>query len=384
VRSSAAEAYLKPARKRKNLKVVTGAQASRVLFEGERASGVEYRVGKKSEQATAKREVLLCGGALNSPQLLMLSGIGPAEELQAHGIALRVDAPGRRRQPAGPPRRLHDAALHAEDHLRPRQRHRRRPAVLPVQAGPGHQQHRRGRRLPALEVGPRTRARTSSSTSCRRNWTITAGTSCRATATRCTPATCARSAAAACAWPAPNPADKVRIEANYLSDAEGHDWQMMLECVRLSREIFAQPAFAPYRGEEIFPARREGRSGRCASSSRRRPSRSTTRSAPAAWASDADSVVDPQLRVRGVQGPARGRRFGHAEAHRRQHQRAHDHDRRSAPPTSSAAFPSASPQAIARRAFPSGSDRGPCPIAANARRPSATPLAAAPPRPLAH
>jgi len=93
-RWSTAQAYLRPAAKRGNLRVVTRARVTRVLFEGTRATGVEYARGSQLHQAHAAREVILSGGAINSPQLLMLSGIGKAEELRALGIQPRVHLPG--------------------------------------------------------------------------------------------------------------------------------------------------------------------------------------------------------------------------------------------------------------------------------------------------
>ncbi len=92
-RASAATAYLRPARARRNLTIVTAAHAGRVVFDKARAIGVEYRAGGRTITAHAAREVLLAGGAYNSPQLLMLSGIGPADHLRAHGITPIVDAP---------------------------------------------------------------------------------------------------------------------------------------------------------------------------------------------------------------------------------------------------------------------------------------------------
>ncbi|HEY6992181.1 MAG TPA: GMC family oxidoreductase N-terminal domain-containing protein, partial [Xanthobacteraceae bacterium] len=93
-RSSAATAYLKPARKRGNLDVETGAHATRVLMQGTRATGVEYVKGiRETVRVEAAREVILCGGAFNTPPLLMLSGIGPAAHLRAMGIAPVVDLP---------------------------------------------------------------------------------------------------------------------------------------------------------------------------------------------------------------------------------------------------------------------------------------------------
>ena len=93
-RWSAADAYLKPARRRPNLDVLTGALAERISFDGRRATGVAYRVGGHRTTARARREVIVCAGAFNSPQLLMLSGLGPAEHLRAHGIEVVRDLPG--------------------------------------------------------------------------------------------------------------------------------------------------------------------------------------------------------------------------------------------------------------------------------------------------
>jgi choline dehydrogenase-like flavoprotein len=93
-RCSAAKAYLAPALGRSNLTVITGAQATRILFDGPRATGLEYLQGGNTRRIMARVEVLLAAGALQSPQLLMLSGIGPAIHLQALGIPVLHDLPG--------------------------------------------------------------------------------------------------------------------------------------------------------------------------------------------------------------------------------------------------------------------------------------------------
>ena len=93
-RASTARAYLDPAMDRPNLTVITGALTNRVLFEGKRAVGVEFEHEGKLRVERADREVILSGGAYNSPQLLMLSGVGPADELARHGIAVVHDLPG--------------------------------------------------------------------------------------------------------------------------------------------------------------------------------------------------------------------------------------------------------------------------------------------------
>ena len=93
-RASAAVAYLRPVRGRANLKLEMRALATRILFEGSRAVGVEYRKGGVLHQARAERELILAGGAINSPQLLMLSGIGDADQLRPLGIAMKLHLPG--------------------------------------------------------------------------------------------------------------------------------------------------------------------------------------------------------------------------------------------------------------------------------------------------
>lgn len=93
-RASAARAYLYPIMDRPNLTIITGAPTRRVLIENKRAIGVEYRSGGRDYQVRANREVLLAGGVYNSPQLLMLSGIGPADHLREVGIDPVLDLPG--------------------------------------------------------------------------------------------------------------------------------------------------------------------------------------------------------------------------------------------------------------------------------------------------
>jgi choline dehydrogenase len=93
-RCSTAVGYLNPARTRPNLQIVTNALSEKIVVEGKRAVAVQYRQGGALKTARARREIILCGGAINSPQLLMLSGIGPAAHLARHGIAVVQDLPG--------------------------------------------------------------------------------------------------------------------------------------------------------------------------------------------------------------------------------------------------------------------------------------------------
>jgi choline dehydrogenase len=93
-RASTARCYLRPARRRSNLRVETAALAQRILFEGRRAVAIEYKQAGVARTARARKEILVCGGAYNSPQLLQLSGVGPGELLARHGIDVVLDAPG--------------------------------------------------------------------------------------------------------------------------------------------------------------------------------------------------------------------------------------------------------------------------------------------------
>jgi choline dehydrogenase len=93
-RASTAVAYLRPAKARKNLHVETSALAQRVVFDGRRAVAVVYRQAGVPRGARARKEIIVSGGAYNSPQLLQLSGVGPADLLRRHGIDVVLDAPG--------------------------------------------------------------------------------------------------------------------------------------------------------------------------------------------------------------------------------------------------------------------------------------------------
>ncbi|HWO68396.1 MAG TPA: GMC family oxidoreductase N-terminal domain-containing protein [Umezawaea sp.] len=92
-RSSTATTYLKAARSRRNLAVLTGAHATRIAFDGTRATGVHYRQGDTDLFVRARVETVLCGGAINTPQLLQLSGVGDADHLRSHGIEVVAEAP---------------------------------------------------------------------------------------------------------------------------------------------------------------------------------------------------------------------------------------------------------------------------------------------------
>ena len=303
-RCSAAKAYLYPARKRSNLTVVQHALATRVLFEGTRAVGIEYERGGQLHQARASREVLLSGGPINSVQLLKLSGIGRAAELRDHGIAVLADRPG--------------VGANLQDHLEFYfQMACTRPVTLFGQAnllgkalvgaqwlltrrgiGASNQfetcgfiRSRAGIRYPDIQYHffPMAINYDGSSLATEHGFQAHVGpmrSKSRGTVTL-------RSS---------DPREHPKINFNYMSHPD--DWADMRACVRLTREIFQQPAFAPWRGREIQPG------ADCISDgaidafvadhveSALHPSCTCKMG----QADDPLAVVDPELRVIGVQG----------------------------------------------------------------------------------
>ena len=252
-RCSAANAYLKPAMNRANLTVLTHALATRILFEGRRARGIEFTHGGATHRAEVNAEVILSGGPINSPQLLKLSGVGPAEELRALGIDVVHDLPG--------------VGENLQDHLEFYfQVACKEPITLYSSInmwsraligarwllrkdGLGATNHfetcgfirsRAGIRYPDIQYHflPMAVAYDGSTLAQEHGFQAHVGPM--------------RSKSRG--WvrlKSTNPLDKPRILFNYLSEPD--DWTEMRACVRLTREIFAQPAFDRYRGREIQP-----------------------------------------------------------------------------------------------------------------------------------
>lgn len=252
-RCSAANAYLRPAMHRPNLKVLTHALATRIVFDGRRAVALEYTHGGAAHRADVAAELILSGGPINSPQLLKLSGVGPAAELRGLGIEVVHDLPGVgenlqdhlefyfqlackepitlyssinlwSRALIGARWLLRKDGLGATNHFETCGFIRSRPGI----AYPDIQYHflpmavaYDGSTL-AQEHGFQAHVGPMRSKS--RGWVRLAST---------------------------NPLDKPRILFNYLSQPD--DWTEMRACVRLTREIFAQRAFDRYRGREIQP-----------------------------------------------------------------------------------------------------------------------------------
>jgi choline dehydrogenase len=252
-RCSAANAYLRPALPRSNLTVHTHSLATMVEFSGRRASAVHYRHGDARRLARARREVILSAGPINSPQLLKLSGIGPPAELAEHGIALVHALPG--------------VGENLQDHL---EFYFQMACTQPVSLystqnpwnkfliglrwllrkdGLGASNHfetggfirsRAGVRFPDLQYHFLPMAVSYDGKSLATEHGFQAHVGPMRSKSR-----------GSVKLQSTNPLDPPRIRFNYLSHED--DWTEMRACVRLTRELFSQPAFAPYRGREIQP-----------------------------------------------------------------------------------------------------------------------------------
>jgi choline dehydrogenase len=303
-RWSAANAYLRPVRHRANLKVMTHALATRIVFDGKRAVALEYRHDGAKRRVRITRELIVSGGPINSPQLLKLSGVGPEAELREQGIPVVQHLAGVgenlqdhlefyfqvackepitlyssintvSRALIGARWLLRKDGLGATNHFETCGFIRSRPGV----AYPDIQYHflpmavaYDGSSL-AQEHGFQAHVGPMRSKS--RGWVRLRSR---------------------------EPLDKPRILFNYMSDPD--DWVEMRACVRLTREIFAQRAFDRYRGRELQPGEAVQSDAQIDAFIRDKvesafhPSCSCKMGA----AQDVMAVVDPETRVRGLQG----------------------------------------------------------------------------------
>ncbi|MHB8568780.1 MAG: GMC family oxidoreductase [Metallibacterium sp.] len=299
-RCSAASAYLAPARGRASLHVLTQALVTRVLLDGHSAVGVEVlRRGQRVRiEGTA---VTLCGGTLNSPQLLMLSGIGPAAALRAHGIALVQDLPG-----VGANLQDHlDICTLVESNSRDTYDHTHDLAValrfLLTRRGIGTSN--------IAEAGGFARSRYASDAECDLQFHFVPALLDNHGRTRLpgrgyTLHACALHPRSR-GWltlVSADPAAPIRIQANYLSDAQGHDLCMLLEGVRMARKIFAQVPFAAVRGREIFPGADAQDESALTAVSRRKAETIYHPVGTCRMGNDEHAVVDAALRVHGIAG----------------------------------------------------------------------------------
>jgi choline dehydrogenase len=293
-RWSAVDAYLRPALRRANLAVETGAHATRVLFDGRRATGVEY-VRNGIRRTAAAREVILAGGAINSPQLLLVSGIGPADELTRHGIPLVHELAG-----VGANLQDHFGAGILVSSLRPvtlfaAERPRQLVRYLAMRRGmltsnvaeaAAFVRTRPGLSAPDVELVFAPVLYDNEGLEPPRAHGFTIGVI--ALQPQSSGTIRLRSA---------DPLDAPAIDPRYLSDAGGEDLKTLLAGIELARRIVSMPAFAGLAGEEIEPGARPVEELLRAKAHTLYHPVGTCR-----MGTDPLAVVDPELRVNGVEG----------------------------------------------------------------------------------
>jgi choline dehydrogenase len=279
-RCSTAVAYLKPALDRPNLTAIPFAQVTRLVFDKKRVVGVEYVQNGQPQQASVTQEVVLSAGAFDSPKLLMLSGIGGAAQLQAQGIPVVTDLPG--------------VGQNLQDHL-----------LLPI-----IYKSKQDLPLPQFiaEAGLFVRTRKGlSAASPDLQYHFSAGIPAflpphlkDVGATFCfVPILVKPQSRGYVGLRSQNPLDTPVIQPNYLQCEA--DMQTLLHGIRLSRELVDMPAFTPFNDGELLP-------GMGASDADLRNfirNAASTVWHPAGTCKmgyDAQAVVDPQLRVHGIEG----------------------------------------------------------------------------------
>jgi choline dehydrogenase len=302
-RSSASTAFLAPALARRNLTVVTGAHVTRVLFERRAASGVEWLQDGQVRISRAEREVILAAGAIQSPQILQLSGIGPAGLLRRHGIEVRVDAP--------------EVGENLKDHYQARtivrlkrrislNDHVRNPFHLasmglqwllrnsgPLTVGAGQvgglakTEHVRDSRADVLfNVMPLSVDKPGEPLHRFSGFT--------ASATQCRPLSKGSVHIAST-----DPFAAPRIATHYL--AEELDRKVIVAGVKMLREIYQQPAFRDLVESEFLPGADRRTDREILDFAREKGGTVFHAVGTCRMGSDARSVVDPALRVRGVE-----------------------------------------------------------------------------------
>jgi choline dehydrogenase len=297
-RVSAADAFLKPAMKRANLTVVTRGHATRILLDKNRAVGISYVKDGARQEARAESEVILSGGSINSPQLLLLSGVGPADELRRAGVAPVHDLPG-----VG--KNLQDhlmvsvgslctkpVSLESAESLANFLRYiffKSGPLVSNVAEAGIFLRTRPELRVPDLQLlfGPAYYVN-HGLTRLRKHAfgfgpTLITPESCGEITLRST-----------------DPLEAPAIRANYLSS--GADLHTLVEGVRLARRIVATKAFDPYRGDEMTPGKSVASDGEIAEFIRAESQTLYHPVGTCKMGNDAMAAVDAKLRVRGLAG----------------------------------------------------------------------------------
>jgi choline dehydrogenase-like flavoprotein len=306
LRWSAAKGFLKPALTRPNLRLETGVTVERVLIEAGRASGVAFRRGGQAYEARARGEVILSSGAIGSPQILQLSGIGPGEWLSELGLPVAVDRPG--------------VGRNLQDHLQQRAIYK----VSGVRTLNAAYHSLLGRGLMGLEyallrTGPLTMApsqlglfTTSSAEHERPNIQFHVQPLSldrfgeplhRFPAVTVAACNLRPTSRGTVRLRSPDPADAPRIAPNYLATPE--DRRVAADAIRVTRRLMRQPALTRYRPEEYLPGPAVGDDD--VSLAKAAGDIGTTIFHPVGTAkmglpSDPHAVVDARLRVMGVEG----------------------------------------------------------------------------------
>ena len=303
-RLSASRAFLHPAADRANLTIITGALTRRVLIESGRATGVEIARRGAVETIAAAREVIVSAGAVNSPQLLMLSGIGPAEELRRHGIEVVCDLPG-----VGENLQDHQDVMlcySSPRHTLYGLSWRALPWMLAspfkylfqrkgpwstntVESG-GFVRSRPGLEQPDLQVilGPEYM---------NQNRSIPVGHGFSFHVQVMQPKSRGRLTLASA-----DPAAKPRLHGAFLSDPDGEDLEGLVRGFKLVRRLAQAPAMDAYRGEEVFPGLQVSSDEDIRQFTRQHLGTGFHPVGTCKMGRDRMAVVDPELRVRGVAG----------------------------------------------------------------------------------
>ncbi len=299
-RCSAATAYLHPVLHRPNLTVITGALAQRILLHGQRATGVAYAHQGAAKEIRADREVLVSAGAVNSPQLLLLSGIGPAQDLRSLGIAVRHDLPG--------------VGKNLQDHLDINVIHACSKPITLDGAARGLGALKTALQFAVLGNGPGVsniaeagaflQSRPAAATPDVQLHFIPAyvvdhgrrkmpghGMTLHVCYLRPGSRGEIRLRSA-------DPADAPLIDPRYLSVAD--DLTPLIAGVRRAREIYAQAPFRRYIGAEVFPGTNRQSDAEIGEFIRSAAETEYHPVGTCRMGNDAQAVVDPQLRVRGV------------------------------------------------------------------------------------
>jgi len=302
-RGSTAQTFLREARHRANLRVETDAIVTKLQFDGKRCAGVAFRQRGVDRQLTAAREVILCGGAVNSPHVLQISGIGPAHHLHEIGVPLVHDLPG--------------VGANLNDHYVVRIAHRVRDAVTINQLARGARLMREALKFFTVGNGALTFGVTSAMVFCRSR----EGLASPDLQLLFTPASYAQGVfrqlerepgmtVAVCPVrpesrgtimaQSPDPFTYPAIRPNYLS-APG-DLRVLIAGINHTRRIFAQPAMVPYTVEETVPGSGVATDEQFAEFARTAGTNVFHPVGTCKMGTDPMAVVDPRLRVHGIQG----------------------------------------------------------------------------------